>query len=235
MRHILAILGAAVGVAAVIALAAILTVTSRQPTVQALPATADATPCPTDWYRSTDQDILTRCYAEKQARYNEAMKQAMTQAPLNPTVIPLSATRHDQLATTRLSPAPTPEIYALDPNTTADGPPVLRGTNSIWHIGTIPTHEEGMPGTLYLLARPPRDGEHARLLLLVEGDFVNEEQEQTYNKGWKAPEDVGTMTITGITDLTISATAPTGLVSFTTSSGKTGTFDIATETWTFNE
>jgi hypothetical protein len=55
-----------------------------------------------------------------------------------------------------------------------------------------------------------------------------------YNKGWESPEDVGTMTITGITDLTISATAPTGLVSFTTSSGKTGTFDIATETWTFN-
>jgi hypothetical protein len=230
MRHTLAILGAAVGVAAVIALAAILTVTSRQLTVQALPATADATPCPTDWYRSTDQDILTRCYAEKQARYNEAMKQAMTQAVVQPSYVPV---QHPSVSTnTQMTPPP--EIRALDSHEFADGPPSLRGSDSIWYLGTIPTDEKVSPGTLYLLTRSPENGRHAALLTILEGNFVKDEQRQMYNKGWESPEDVGTMTITGITDLTISATAPTGLVSFTTSSGKTGTFDIATETWTFN-
>jgi hypothetical protein len=220
---------------AVIGVMMALTASATNPVVQ--PASSP-TPCPADWALSSSTDVRERCsiarFVEKQTEDTVRLHAALTQAVLNPKSIPtipgiaVTATPGPPLSMT-----PLPNILKLPPIEFVDGPPHLRHSTSIWQIGQWAGPESYDRNTLYLLARGPKDGDYARLETELDGSLGAAGYWQ-YHWSWKAPQDVGKLTITDLTDLTVSPSGLTGTVAFTTSSGLSGTLDLATGAWTFN-
>ena len=151
-----------------------------------------------------------------------------------------------EMATMDMMPSITPNarqlsIYEIFPDGDAGGPPFLRGWNSMWHIGAVPGSKPYNLLDLYVLARRPLppgrtpvsygemySGAHATLATGLSGNDITQEIGRRFIQVWECPEDVGTITITGVQGPTVSPTGPTGIVSFKTSTHLTGTFDLAT-------
>jgi hypothetical protein len=106
---------------------------------------------------------------------------------------------------------------------------------SVWDDGYVPS-----PNHLgYALIRVYAVGPHAldspfpdtpdpqiARLYWPEGDMVDLHAQ--YDSSWTCPQAVGSLTITNIT-------GPAGVVSFTSTSGVSGTLDMATGAWTFSQ
>ncbi|NJK79372.1 MAG: hypothetical protein HC914_05490 [Chloroflexaceae bacterium] len=119
----------------------------------------------------------------------------------------------------------------IDRTELAGSPPLLRGGNSVWQLGSVLFHNGSNFSSLLLIARPPQDGEHASLAL-VPSRFEYDNLLERYGAYWELPEDVGAITITTVSDVIITDDHVKGIISFVTDQGQPGTFNLTTEEWT---
>jgi hypothetical protein len=112
------------------------------------------------------------------------------------------------------------DIRELLPEDRAGGPFSYRYYRSVWQIGSVMS-DSGEIFALY--AMTPH--EQCAITTTTVGDAFN--QLETYEREWTCPQERELLSITG-------ATAPTGIISFTTSVSETGTFNLDTEEWTLD-
>jgi hypothetical protein len=101
------------------------------------------------------------------------------------------------------------------------GLPWLSAMRSGWWAGII-IAEDGYPWRLLATSHMHRCSLIVTPLAVTKygSEFLEEEA-----TAWPCPEDIGWIKITDVT-------GPTGMITFTTETGRTGTFDLATEEWT---
>jgi hypothetical protein len=110
------------------------------------------------------------------------------------------------------------EVKDRDP-----GHPTMNYATSIWRLGAV-LDKRGLFYQLFLVASPlDRNGLPSLRTVSLDG---SEEVQQNWIRVWDCPEPIGTIKITGIT-------SQTGIVSFTSSSGKSGTLDMSSGIWSF--
>lgn len=198
--------------------------------------------CPNTWEEATrmTQEDRARCARFKeQSLLDEQYAAEKTAAALR-TQRPIKATptvpSNQRLAAT---PTPTtPPISTLPESmrrieditgtdTTAQLK-VLNGMNSVWHVSVVPTFDEFSYGYYFVWASPKQDPQFASLGTYVLTNSAG--AADTYDLVFELPKDVG-----DVGDITITnVTAPDGIVSFTTSSGREGTFNLHSKEWVFS-
>jgi hypothetical protein len=113
---------------------------------------------------------------------------------------------------------------------------------SMWLYGAVPTNDYTFWDQYYILSKPGKDN-----YPILETSVLNihDESERQYEHTWTCPRAIGTLTITAITkpagwvEPTPAPVPPhpypevVGIVHFTSSSGVAGTFNLATQQWTF--
>lgn len=110
------------------------------------------------------------------------------------------------------------EVKDRDP-----GHPTMNHATSIWRLGAV-LDKRGLFYQLFLVASPlDRNGLPSLRTISLDG---SEEVQQNWIRVWVCPEPIGTIKITSIT-------SQTGIVSFTSSSGRSGTLDMSSGIWSF--
>lgn len=111
----------------------------------------------------------------------------------------------------------------------------LRGATSVWQLGALSDVSGYGYESIWVWTKPPgTQVRRATIRLAIMGDpDTDTGHGPIYRMVWEAPEDVGAITITRITDATTERDRVGGLIAFTTESGGSGTFDLATQQWTF--
>jgi hypothetical protein len=195
-------------------------------------APAVANPCPASWFPLSTQpaSVQQQC-AQLRLQANANAYATAEARPYATSVI------------TPVNPAingtPVPPGYAPpDAGTIAALPVgVFQGVSShpepitsVWQVGSVSSPDPATPGygRVIVFAVGPSAGVNAYIsrLVFVTGSLPGSLVRQ-YAGGWVSPRNVGTITIAGVT-------GPTGVVSLTTSSGTSGTLNMATGAWTFN-
>jgi hypothetical protein len=134
------------------------------------------------------------------------------------------------------TPGPWPKPTETPHATNSDGRgflPFWQSVSSLWFLDYIPAYNQTQWNPLYLWAAysDPSTGTGVSsigtTLLNAPGD-----QQQQYERYWPCPRTVGKIVITAVTGL-ISVPSLAGVVSFSTAAGGNGSFNLATETWTF--
>jgi len=204
--------------------------------------------CPRDWSQSPDAVVRDTCARVKGTAVvqQQAAERATMQAQPYVQTIP-NFTPVVQL--------PVPDYAKLvierkfDPYKGA-WPFQWQGATSVWQVGGVPNADYTSWSELYLVAYQGNGAhstrayagnndiaitnENPRLVTMVDGP--------QYNKKWVCPRPVAEIYITKISvpELNIpNAQTPfpglRGIVYFTTRDGLTGHFDLAQETWTFDQ
>lgn len=107
----------------------------------------------------------------------------------------------------------------------------LRGATSVWQLGSLNDISGYNYNAVWVWTKPPGAGaDRATIGFVIMGDAQTKEG-PIYRMIWEAPEDVGLLTITAITGVVLEREQVAGLVAFTTSTGRSGTFDLATQQW----
>ncbi len=183
-------------------------------------ATAD-TPCPPDWALSSSREVRERCGEQKHLvsmQREQAEQTAQAQQPYVqqwPGFVPQKMKKPQDI------PAPK-DVPLLD---VATGPPAMRGATSVWFIDYVSDSEETLWSELYLISFGGDGNGPARFQTYVLNRFTPDMGQ--FEHLWTCPRTLGTLTITNVTGLN-------GIVAFTSSSGQTGSFNMATEQWVFN-
>lgn len=106
---------------------------------------------------------------------------------------------------------------------------VFRYARSIWHAGAVsPLNDQYVASEIIVYVGGSTD---APVLLRASVDpQVGSDPEvlDQYTDSWPCPRAIGDLTID-------SVTGPDGIITFSSTSGQRGTFDMATETWQFAE
>lgn len=113
--------------------------------------------------------------------------------------------------------------------------PVPPGTPYPWQIWAIHTQDgtDAVFVQLYFHARPPRNGKHAELAMVPSDWITTAAMVDDYPFTWEAPQDIGTITIHAISNVKIGNDTVSGIVSLSTSTGLSGTLNMATGEWHF--
>lgn len=103
------------------------------------------------------------------------------------------------------------------------GPSQITYASSVWRLGAV-FGERDRYYLMFLSAMKPGDDKKP----LIQRFFLDASDEVLlkWRAYWECPEPIGDITITGIT-------GQTGIVSFTSTSGKSGTLDMASGAWSF--
>ncbi|HEX5416057.1 MAG TPA: hypothetical protein VFZ25_10355 [Chloroflexota bacterium] len=125
-------------------------------------------------------------------------------------------------------PADAFQSYSQHPN------PITNVT-SVWRAGSVlnrdpmsPFYERGYGRVLvWAMAPTPPVGPWIERRM-IEGGGMPAAQVRQYDTIWHSPRNIGAITITGITD-------PNGVIAFTSSSGVSGTLDMATGSWSLGQ
>jgi hypothetical protein len=120
-----------------------------------------------------------------------------------------------------------------------------RGATSVWQAGGIPNDDYTSWAALYIWSRPSGTTAPSSLTPTLEtelGEPLGGGLDAKYYHKWVYPQAVGKLYITNITipplDIPDAQTPFPGLrgtVYFKTEAGQTGSFNLATETWTFDQ
>lgn len=99
----------------------------------------------------------------------------------------------------------------------------LQWKTSLWRVGVVPTYNDHSYAYYYLWSTPAK-ASHGPMI----GVYIDGRDALGYTLEVEAPKDkdIGEIVITGVT-------GPGGVVSFTTTTGLRGTFDLATRAWAF--
>lgn len=193
------------------------------------PAASDTAVCPEGWWEHPSEAERERCAALAATDTARTIRVAAATAQHLLTLSPLPTITPDPRPA---MPAPTvtiPEglrqVAELDRVEFVDGPPLLRGSSSIWQLGAVVTANGRDFSTLLLLARPPQDGSFAWMDILPD-DFSNADLYQRYHRVWMAETDIGQITITQVDNVSITPNGIAGTVAFTTTTGFAGTLDL---------
>lgn len=109
----------------------------------------------------------------------------------------------------------------------------LRSSTSVWQIGGLSDVNGYNYNHVWVWTKPPGAGaDRATIGFFIIGDAETNEGPY-YRMVWESPEDVGALKITGISGVTLEREQATGAVAFTTSAGGSGSFDLATQQWSF--
>lgn len=109
----------------------------------------------------------------------------------------------------------------------------LRDATSVWQLGSLNDISGYNYNAVWVWTKPPGAGaDRATIGFVIMGDAQTKEG-PIYRMIWEAPEDVGALTITVITGVTLEREQVAGLLAFTTSTGRSGAFDLATQQWSF--
>jgi hypothetical protein len=191
-------------------------------------------PCPASWYPLEKQPaaIQFACiHRKEQALLDErATAQALPWRPSNPPTPDL-----------QYNYTPGPEQGVVPGDWLATKAireyDVFQGAHdhlpditSIWQVGVILSPDHRGFGRVIVYAAGP-DGQNIpdpviERRIRPEGRF--QPGALGHETGWQTRQNIGALTITGIT-------GPTGVVSFTAASGVSGTLNMATGAWTFNQ
>ena len=181
-------------------------------------ATAE-TPCGPNWSQSASPAEQKRCSQEKAVLWQQHLQQEQAS---------FAATPHLQI-----TPIPRPKVAqpASDkgigaiPLQEAGGVNAWQGATSLWGVASVSNAQETAWSPFYVFTIGGYKGGSAALETLVLNTFTDDMNQ--YNHVWLCPRAIGTLTITAVT-------GPTGIVSFKSSAGQTGTFNLATQAWAFS-
>ena len=100
---------------------------------------------------------------------------------------------------------------------------------SVWRAGVLPGANPDIYLQVIVYAVGPSqvNGNASIFRLLIGTIDPTEPQRAQFTSGWQSPRDVGNLTITGIT-------GQTGVISFASDNGTSGTLDMTTNSWTFS-
>ncbi len=194
------------------------------------PAVTAQNPCGPQWWLSPFRAERNQCAEEKAIRTEKGLQDEYATAQAFPyqTVVP--PTPDVNVVGTplpgRFIPDKAKKIEPVSKDDVAEIPG-LRGATSIWRAGALLNADEVDYSVLYVWSSPGKGNKHAQLGFYVFGNEPNLSKQ--HNRHWKVPSEAGNITITGIDG---QITTNTGTIHFTTSAGKTGTFDVATSRWT---
>lgn len=183
----------------------------------AQPQPSPTVDCPDDLSNLHNDPTFRYCAEERMlqiAQEEEYLRQTAEAEPTPPQVN----------AITHLEPAVVPQsadekkIEELPLMTKLGAPDEWRDANNIWLNGTVASRKT-IWEPLYLLAKPGTNGFAILQTITFNGsDDVKDEQ------AWTAPVATGDLHIT-------NATGPGGVISFTSTSGKSGTLDTSSGEW----
>lgn len=193
-----------------------------------VPARSDTAVCPEGWWKQPDRAFRDHCAALEATDTANFIQAELATAAQLPTLTPGPTVTPDPRPAMPVPTVTIPEgllrVTAIHPAEAADGPPLLRG-NSIWQLGAVHTPDGRDFSTIQLLAHPPRWGNPAWIDLLP-GEFTNAELMQRYARVWVPATDIGRISITQVTDVQILPVGVAGTLTFTTTTGVTGTLDL---------
>jgi hypothetical protein len=202
-----------------LAVAAVLILFGAATYLQPHSVTAD-TPCQPDWALSSSHEVRDRCGEQKHlvsVQREQAERTAQAQQPYVqkwPGFVPQKLKKPQDI----LAPKDVPLINV------ATGPAAMRGATSVWFIDYVSDSEETLWSELYLISFGGDGNGPARIQTYVLNRFTPDMGQ--FEHLWTCPRALGTITITTVTGLN-------GIVAFTSSSGRTGSFNMATEQWAF--
>jgi len=161
--------------------------------------------CPRDWHRLPWRIMRDWCAQEKGRRFEREQRAELATAAARPT-----AGLPTPVPGTPVPPGYIPEeakrVHQVNLDEDAEIPG-LRGSNSLWQIGAVPTSDPYDYAIIYLFARPPTEGRPAALGLFPFGNTPI--TWNGYNMSWECPRDVGRITITGIEGLSLDQSVST--------------------------
>jgi hypothetical protein len=183
--------------------------------------------CPTDWATLPSVADRQRCADQKAQRTIDAA--ATAQARPYATTVPM---RLDPRVATTPAPAgfipdSVKAIGRVDRSIVGGIGDFPRPVTDLWSIGAISNPEDPTAyDRIVLYTRPPEGTRNAALGKFLVGNSLGPDLTRKYNQTWVCPRDVGMITI-------MNVSGSDGVVSFATSSGQSGTFNIASQTWSF--
>lgn len=198
--------------------------------------TATATPCPEGW-SNAPSEIRQPCSVAEATKVAQEEQQ-------HRLAVQTALAQRTPVANNFKPPVqwPEPESYKVIAPFPLD---MQRGpwgdATSVWVYGGVPKDDYTDWEFFYIIVRPGNDG-HS---VIATGALSNEPSTQKYTHRWVSPRALGNLTITSIekpagwVDPALAPTPPAvfpepvGIVHFTSSSGVSGTFNLATQQWTF--
>lgn len=194
--------------------------------------------CPPNWDKSDDRAVRDICAKLKADNYMKQRASEIATAEARPSVQTLSYITPG----VQLPPPDYAKIIRELPYDPYKGarPPHWRSATSVWQVGALPNRDYTSWSAMYIVSRPGNSATKSTNPTL-ETEGLTDGLDPKYNKQWVCPQAVGEIYITNITkpDLNITdAKTPfpalQGVVYFKTKAGQTGSFNLATETWTFD-
>jgi len=179
--------------------------------------------CPPDWALSPSREVRDRCAEVKHIQVEQDMKNeraaaateaAKPQAQQSPVLLP------QKLPNPTGSEAAVQEIPL---NLIQDSS--LVGITSMWQIDLVATGDQTAWTPMYVMAFDELK-DLPRLETRVANASIDDTL-QKYQRRWVCPQNIGAITITGVKGGTA------GVVSFKSTSGRIGTFNIASQAWSF--
>jgi hypothetical protein len=184
-------------------------------------ATAD-TPCPPDWALSSSREVRERCGEQKHLVSMQREQAEQTAQAQQPYVQQWPGFTPQKLPKPTGADVGPQEIPLLN---VAGGPAAMRGATSVWQIDYVSNVDQTAWSPLYIVAFGGDNNRSPMFQTLVLNRFTPDMGQ--FEHLWTCPRTLGTLTITNVRGLN-------GIVAFTSSSGQTGSFNMATEQWVFN-
>lgn len=222
-------------------------------------AGAQAPICPPNWGDSPDPAVRDACARDKATRtVREEISRAQTAQALPTSVLP-AYTPEPTYTPEVLLPQPESSkmVRPLGPDDVMGNSIlhcVTRGANSHWLDGSVPNNGYTEWSPLYVLTRPGNGlasfscGEGAEVVVNTNPTLetfvrIATEGRERYSKIWTCPRTLKTLEITSINDsgkpgLYADGSRFPGLnsvIHFRSQTGVTGTFDMATQNWSFDD
>ncbi len=203
----------------------------------ALPAPMPApTACP-DFLSSLPPAEFSACIAARDTRFAQEEQDAIATSQSSdaifptvpPVVLPLQTPKPRGYISERAR-----RVERMSMEDRREIPPIMvpYGANDAWQLGAL-SGSDGSDYAVVLLFCYPKNDTRGPVLILTEYSTEDPVLQQIYNQYWLAPADLTALTVSGFESLLLTPAGPTGSMHFTTPEGKTGTFDLATQAWTF--
>lgn len=181
--------------------------------------------CPDDWWNLAAPEQREHCARSKAQEDRDAWATAQAKPYATTVMTPVDLRVWGTPVPPGFIPDEAKAVRPLSRESVVGIMGMPKNLTSVWRVGVVP-HPDGLDhGTILVYAVGSTDAQPAAIGRLLFGNLPGRIGRQ-YNGYWESPRDIGEITITNVSGWN-------GIVSFTTSSGQQGTFNLATETWNF--
>jgi hypothetical protein len=220
------------------------------------PSVAGDMACPDNWYESSDSAVLERCSEQKVIRAATEEQLARQQAEATPYY----QTDPNSFSVPELPQPPDTRIIRdllvvpTDPGEIQGRPGILINATSAWQVGSVPAAEYTSWEPLWVITYPGNGASYTvgggsptftvpDNPALVTFPLNADQYAQTnFARRWTCPQPLVSLKITGVQAGSTPGIGADGvnfaglnyIVSFEAENGTTGTFNMATEAWTFD-